>query len=329
MTVASGEEDVEYQQDKRKRQRTQSSVGATIHSRDVYCRVSKGYVEPQIAHFVPLTEEKWFNFQDMRNYKTRLGYQRKVVTGLMDPANLMLQRHDIHTAGDKKQVWVPHPRGAGGDYVLAMVAHTDYEEMAWTYHGVKFHPIPYCRAEFLLARFAWIILSKITDFLAGERPRLVVQVALNDKGEHVPHIVTRNGFPELEKKHPTPPPIPSPAPVSSAALSTSRKLAPTIDDFEPALDSDSSGSQKRRKLGSSLDDSPGPSPLDTPRLLPNRSLPLAEKPTELYEGEERITSLVEEALIKERERNSAVVSKLEYPSIYDELEANGFDVIRD
>lgn len=114
MTVAAGEEDVEYQQDRRKRQRTQSSVGATIHSRDVYCRVSKGYVEPQIAHLVPLTEEKWFNFQDMRNYKTRLGYQRKVVTGLMDPANLMLQRPDIYIAGDKKQVWLPHPRGAGG-----------------------------------------------------------------------------------------------------------------------------------------------------------------------------------------------------------------------
>ena len=140
--------------------------------------------------------------------------------------------------------------------------------------GVKFHPIPYCRAEFLLARFAWIILSKITDILAGERPRLVVQVALNDKGEHVPHIVTRNGFPELEK-HPTPPPIPSPAPVSSAALSTSRKRAPTIDDFEPALNSDSSGSQRRRKLSSNLDDSPRPS------SLPNRSSPLAESPTKL------------------------------------------------
>jgi hypothetical protein len=271
----------------------------------------------------------------MRQYTTRRGFQSEIVSELKDPANLILLCHDLHETTDKKKVWVPYPRGANGEYVLAAIHHTGWEELAWTFHGVKFYPIRYCRAEFLLARFAWVILSKLSDFLAAEKERLVVQVTLNDKCGHVPHIVARTEFPEVGKKNPIPPPLPSRQSRDSAAP-ISRKRASTINICEPTFARNNGSPEKRRKLSSAsklTSASTGsanhtPSPLLSPRLPPNRS-PVLERKPELYPGENQIALIAQEALARERQHSSTVVTRMEYPEIYDELEENGVEVIQD
>lgn len=94
----------------------------------------------------------------------------------------------------------------------------------------------------LLSPFCLDYFFKDHGFFGRKRPRLIIQIAFNNKNEYIPYIIIKNSFLELEKKYPTSLSILLFIFIFSAILSISRKQMPTIDDFEPAFDNNSSSS---------------------------------------------------------------------------------------
>ncbi|KAK9480328.1 hypothetical protein V1514DRAFT_194182 [Lipomyces japonicus] len=159
-----------------------SEIISSIHTRDVYCRITGHNTATDVAHIIPRAEKDWFENNGMRYWNWEPSLLEKSL--LDDQTNLMLLRSDVHQAFDDKY-FVLYPKDSAGFYVHMLHYTTD---LGVLYHNSKTHPLLNCQPEFLYARFAWSLFPLITGFLGTSVEKEVISVA---EGGHRSIITAR------------------------------------------------------------------------------------------------------------------------------------------
>jgi hypothetical protein len=139
--------------------------------RDVSCRITAHYTGCEVAHLCPESERDWFVENNMMQYKTNLNSDFAHM--LKDPGNMLLVRSDLQKPFDDR-MFLFFPKGPRGELVLHCLQQSP--DVSWCYHNVQLHPIPHCRSEFLLARFAWSIFPLLAGFLSQRVSRSIARV---------------------------------------------------------------------------------------------------------------------------------------------------------
>ncbi|KAH6631939.1 hypothetical protein F5144DRAFT_612484 [Chaetomium tenue] len=122
-------------------------------ARDISCRLTNHSLGTESAHLIPQTEFSWFADNAMFRYAL---WGDCVTTD--DPRNAVLLRSDIQTLFNAQRFVLVPKKGAWVSHVLYG---SPNDEMATLYHNVELQPLKEVAVEFLLARFAWAVVTNL------------------------------------------------------------------------------------------------------------------------------------------------------------------------
>ncbi|KAG9250630.1 uncharacterized protein F5Z01DRAFT_349628 [Emericellopsis atlantica] len=129
--------------------------------RDGTCRISRHASALEVAHFVPVADEKWFASNKMDQY-VKSGSETRPTE---DPTNLITLRRDIHYLFDTRRfTFVPKQDTARQEWSLALhvFAPDENPDLIPLYHNRSPAPLSGISIEHVFARFAWTIFSEKT-----------------------------------------------------------------------------------------------------------------------------------------------------------------------
>ncbi|KAM0272853.1 hypothetical protein ACHAQH_008567 [Verticillium albo-atrum] len=135
--------------------------------RDGTCRISRYASALEVAHFVPVADEKWFASNKMDKY-VKSGSETQPTE---DPTNLLTLRRDLHYLFDTRRfTFVPKQAAAGREASLALHVFSpdDNPDLIPLYHDRSPAPLSGISIEHVFARFAWTVFSdKTLRFFKG------------------------------------------------------------------------------------------------------------------------------------------------------------------
>ncbi|KAL6354002.1 hypothetical protein LRP88_12633 [Fusarium phalaenopsidis] len=135
--------------------------------RDETCRISRHASALEVAHFVPVADEKWFVSNKMDQYVKSSSETQPTE----DPSNLITLRRDLHYLFDTRRfTFVPKHDTASQGWSLALHVFSpdDNPDLIPLYHNRSPAPLSGISIEHVFARFAWTIFSdKTLRFFKG------------------------------------------------------------------------------------------------------------------------------------------------------------------
>ncbi|RMD42653.1 hypothetical protein DV735_g2518, partial [Chaetothyriales sp. CBS 134920] len=156
---------------------------ASALARDGTCRISRHASALEVAHLVPVAEEKWFTSNKMDRY-VKSGSETQPTE---DPTNLIALRRDLHYLFDARYfTLVPKQDTAGQGAVLTLHVFSpdNNPDLVSLYHNRSLAPLSGISIQHVFARFAWTIFSdKTLRFFKGVADRDQTQIA---SGTNVP-----------------------------------------------------------------------------------------------------------------------------------------------
>lgn len=160
-------------------------------SRDRSCRITQACGGLEQAHIIPRAYENWFSANDMSRYSFNEGS----VPAILDLANTLLLRADIHFMLDRCELVIVPKLSDKGEYklvthVLCVRLHSIVEQRE-LYHNRLCQELYGIPREFLFARFAWSIFNNFTMRILETKGSPFSVRIRRDVKTNEPNIVTQ------------------------------------------------------------------------------------------------------------------------------------------
>jgi hypothetical protein len=167
--------------------RIQSKLADATSDRDHGCVVTAQRDWAERAHLVPMALPAWFLREQMADYVEFANRDH----GADATANSVMLCHDMHKALDNFY-WAAVPKGAGDGarapvWVAQFVKTT--EDLGFQHHGRALRISPGVAPQLLLARFALLVLGRLTKFLAFYKDKGVMAVVVVGDTRPLPKVV--------------------------------------------------------------------------------------------------------------------------------------------
>lgn len=143
------------------------------------CRLTEYTRSIERAHIIPRHERQWFKSSEMRDYAHSPDITADAVfDGL---ANRIGLRSDVHTLWDSHEfVFVPKA-AEGQGHLLAAHSLVNDAEVVSLYHNIVVHDLDHVPYQYLFARSAIAILSRVPEFIKESQPvKLSIKTASSD-----------------------------------------------------------------------------------------------------------------------------------------------------
>jgi hypothetical protein len=241
-----------------------TNLADAVKARDNWCVVSARQDWLEHAHIVPVALKGWFDDKNMQVYVEPVNEAH----GVDATANMIMLCHDLHMALDH-HYWAPVPKRDNSGrkvWVAQFVATTN--DVGAEHHGRALH-IKGVASQLLLARFAMLILGRLTKFLDYYKEAGVLAVLTRKDKEVVEYVeplkesVIQAIFNERKRANPN---TPGGRSSKRSRGGTPRKAAGGLDggtdDHALATGVESDSNAAMSQLSSYFNASMPPSPVD-------------------------------------------------------------------